>query len=160
MEICFLRHGPAGDPNAWQGDDAERPLTEEGKEQLARVAAGLADLGLVPDLILTSPLLRAGQTAEIVARELGIPERVATEDRLAPGFGRKQLHGILADHPGYPSLMLVGHEPDFSKTAGKLIGGARLAIAKGGLASIDVPDVESLKGTLLRLAPPDMLARL
>jgi phosphohistidine phosphatase len=159
LELHFLRHGLAGDPAQWQGDDAVRPLTEEGRSQLVRVAAGLAALGLVPDLILASPLLRAAQTAEVVAGALGIAERVVTEDRLAPGFGRKQLRGILADHAGHRSLMLVGHEPDFSKTVGKLIGGAHVAVAKGGLASVDVPDVESLKCTLLRLAPPEMLER-
>ena len=122
MELCFLRHGLAGRRSEWKGDDDKRPLTEEGMAQTAREAVGLGKLGLVPDLILTSPLVRARQTAEIAARELGIANRVAVDERLGYGFRRKKLRELLSEHAGVNRLMLVGHEPDFSAVIGKLIG--------------------------------------
>ncbi len=157
MELYFLRHGLAGEPSQWNGDDDDRPLTEEGRARTAREGAGFARLKLVPDLILTSPLVRASQTAEIVARELGIAEQVLTDKRLSPGFGRKRLRKILKDHADQGRLMLVGHEPDFSETIGRLIGGGRVTIEKGGLASVEIPDPQTLRGKLLLMATPDLV---
>ena len=76
MEVYFLRHGLAGDPSQWDGDDAERPLTQAGAAQTTREAHGLARLGIRPDLILTSPLTRACQTADTLAHALGLSDRV------------------------------------------------------------------------------------
>ncbi len=157
MELYFLRHGLAGERSEWQGDDDYRPLTEEGKAQTAREAAGLAKLGFVPDAILTSPLVRARQTADIVARELGIAARLATDERLGPGFGRKELRQIVSEHKAGEKLMLVGHEPDFSDVVGRLIGDANVVLKKGGLAIVELTDPEKPAGRLLCLATPAML---
>lgn len=157
MELYFLRHGLAGERSEWIGNDGERPLTEAGKVQTAREAAGLGKLGLVPDVILTSPLIRAIQTAEILAQELGIPERVVSDERLSPGFGRKKLRRILIEYGDHGKLMLVGHEPDFSQTIGRLIGDARVVIKKGGLACVAITDRDAPRGKLLQIATPEML---
>ena len=121
MELYFLRHGLAGERSEWTGPDEARPLTEAGKTQTANEAAGLTRLGLVPDLILTSPLVRARQTAEILAQGLGVAKRVVIDERLSGGFRRKLLREIDKEHRGQDRLMLVGHEPDFSHVVGRVI---------------------------------------
>jgi phosphohistidine phosphatase len=156
MELIFLRHGLAGERSEWQGRDEDRPLTEAGKAQTAREAAGLKKAGLVPDLIVTSPLVRARQTAEIVARELGIPGRVAIDEGLSPGFRRKQLRRILEQHGGHGRLMIVGHEPDFSKVVGRATGG-EVVLDKGGVAVVEVTDRKAPAGRLVWLVRPGLL---
>jgi phosphohistidine phosphatase len=158
MEIYFLRHGLAGQRTAWQGDDAERQLTEEGKERMAREAVTLDALGIRPDVILTSPLARAYQTAEIVARQLGSLQTLRPDEHLAPGFGLTQLDKILKAHPEARSIMLVGHEPDFSSTIGQLIGGGDVICKKGGIACVELTDPATLRGSLVWLLPPRVLA--
>ena len=156
MKVYFLRHGPAGKRGEWKRDDAARPLTVEGIEKMHRIAATLAALDLGLDAIVNSPLVRAKQTAEIVAQELEMP--LKEDARLAPGFNAELLRGVLLDHPGAKAVMVVGHEPDFSATIGALIGGGSLICKKGGLALVELPDAASHKGELLWLVPPGILA--
>lgn len=158
MELYLVRHGVAANRRDWQGDDADRPLTKEGKQEMQRVAAGIAKLGLALDAILTSPYARASETAEIIAKELGMTDKLAKDDRLEYGFGRKKLRQVMGDYGDAQALMLVGHEPDFSKLIGKLTGG-RVVIDKGGLAHITLPDADTLKGELCWLLPPQVLAK-
>ena len=66
LQLYLLRHADAGDPMAWPGDDAERPLSAKGKRQARRLGSLLADIGWKPDVILTSPKIRAAQTARLV----------------------------------------------------------------------------------------------
>lgn len=157
MELFFLRHGLAGDRSEWQGDDAKRPLTDEGKEKMKRTAATLAALDLGLDVIITSPFVRAQQTAEIVARKLNCS--LVEDKRLAPGFNADQLYKLLLDHPDANTVMLVGHEPDFSETISALIGGGRVVCKKGGLALVELPNAHSRQGELVWLVPPKVLAR-
>ena len=84
VEIFFLRHADAGDPLAWVGPDEDRPLSAKGERQAERVARHLEAIGADPDAIITSPLLRAFQTAEAVAKRLG--REVIISDRLAGGL--------------------------------------------------------------------------
>jgi phosphohistidine phosphatase len=114
------------------------------------------DLGL--DNILTSPLTRAFQTAEIVAEQLGLLDRMEIDDRLSPGFGRADLAEILNDHPRADSIMVVGHEPDFSMTIESLIGGGSVVCKKGSLARVDLTGAGFLSGELIWLIPPKALA--
>lgn len=157
MNIYFLRHGLAGDRSEWQGDDTKRPLTDEGKEKIKRTAITLAALGLGLDGILTSPLVRAKQTAEIVARKLNC--LLVEDKRLAPGFNDDQLEKILLDHPNANTVMLVGHEPDFSETISALIGGGNIVCKKGGLALVELPNAHSKRGELVWLVPPKVLTQ-
>jgi phosphohistidine phosphatase len=158
MILYFLRHGLAGDRDAWAGDDFGRPLTDEGKERMAREAATIAKLDLNLDFILTSPLVRAYQTAEIVTQHLNLTDKLVKDERLAPGFGSNQLAEILKLHPEAQVLMLVGHEPDFSQVIGDLIGGGSVECKKGSLARVDLPNPLSRQGDLVWLIPPKVLA--
>jgi phosphohistidine phosphatase len=159
MKLYFLRHGLAGSRGRWAGPDSERPLTDEGIARMEREAATLGALGLSLDVIVTSPLVRAYQTAEIIARKVDLLDRLVTDERLAPGFGVRELRGILDDHPGAVAVMLVGHEPDFSLAVGDLIGGGTVAFKKGGLGRVDTSDASLGDAELAWLLPPSVLAR-
>jgi phosphohistidine phosphatase len=150
MELYFLRHGEADWPD-WKKSDDERPLTKRGKKEMHAVAALLDRIGASPSLILTSPLPRASQTAEIAAETLKIK---CHEDRLLePGFSPPQLKRLLEKYPD-DDLMLVGHEPDFTETISALTGGS-LKLSKAGVAKIDIE--RSLEdGRLLWLFPPKL----
>jgi phosphohistidine phosphatase len=159
LALYFLRHGQAGNRDEWQGDDSARPLTTDGKRRMQREAAAIRALGVSPDVILSSPLVRAQQTAEIVATGLDLRDRLVMDPRLGPGFDPRQLKALLAAHRDASTLLLVGHEPDFSETISRLIGGGRLDVKKGGLALVELEDRASLAGRLLWLLPPRMLDR-
>src|SRR5262249_62167086 len=104
MDVYFLRHGEADWPD-WKKSDDERPLTKRGKKEMHEVAAFLKRGKARPDLIVTSPLPRASQTAEIAAKHLKVKCR---EDKLvAPGFGRQQLERALEKEPA-ESLIVAG----------------------------------------------------
>jgi phosphohistidine phosphatase len=148
MELYFLRHGEADWPD-WKKSDDERPLTKRGKKQMRDVAKFLDRLKVRPDLIVTSPLPRAAQTAEIAADYL--KAKLRKDELLAPGFGPSKLRTVLKRHRA-KVLMLVGHEPDFTMVISELTG-ASLKLSKGGVALLDV-DPESEEGKLLWLFPP------
>jgi phosphohistidine phosphatase len=159
MILYFLRHGQAGSHIDWKGDDAERPLTKKGKESMYREAETIVQLDLQLDAIITSPLARALQTAEVVGERLMMGERLFQDERLSPGFDGEALAEILEEYKQANAIMLVGHEPDFSETIGALTGG-RVIVKKGGLARVDLqPDSGSLTGDLVWLIPPKALIR-
>ena len=147
MKLYFLRHGKADWPN-WGKPDDERPLTEDGKEQVAAVAKLLAQLEIAP-AIVTSPLPRASQTAEIAGKYL--TQKVRIDPLLRPGFDAGELRKLLKDFSG-KSLMVVGHEPDFTQTLFQLTGG-RTKLSKAGVALVEL-DTTSMKGELRWLVPP------
>src|SRR2546421_79542 len=125
MKVYFLRHGIAEDVSP-SGLDADRRLTREGIEEMERIARGLKRIGLKVDLVLTSPLPRAKETAEIVARALDAENRLEEENALAPGFGLGDLQRIVEERSGIDRLMLVGHNFDLPNVAGQLVGGAAI----------------------------------
>lgn len=155
--IYFLRHGKALSRGEWKDDDGLRPLTPEGEEELREEARALRGLGLAPDVIVTSPLVRARQTAAIVAKALGLQDRVVEDERLTPGFDLRALSRIAADHPEAAQLLVVGHEPDFSATVAALIGGGSVVMKKGGLARVDVTEGQLKRGELVWLLTPPLL---
>jgi phosphohistidine phosphatase len=156
MKLYFLRHGEAGEPSEWAGDDALRPLTDEGRKRMAREARTLERLDLGVDRVISSPLVRALQTAEIVASALRRRDRLVEDSRLGPGFGPDRLAEMLKENKASRDLLLVGHEPSMSATIGHLTGGT-VTLRKGGLARVDVPDRAQLRGTLDWLFPPRLL---
>ena len=133
LDLFFLRHGLADWPN-WKGSDDDRPLTEAGREETHCVASFLARLGVRPQKILTSPLPRASQTADIAAEHLQVP--IETVKSLAKGLDVNALKKMLRDDK-IDSVMLVGHEPDFSRVIEKLTGGD-IKLKKTGVARLDV----------------------
>ena len=147
MQLYFLRHGEADWPN-WKKSDDERPLTDFGKKEMRDVAKFLARLKVRLDLIVTSPLPRASQTAKIAAEYL--KAKLREDELLAPGFGMSELGTILKRHRA-KVIMLVGHEPDFTTVISGLTG-ASLKLSKAGVALVDV-DAESEGGKLLWLFP-------
>jgi len=159
MQLLFLRHGLAEARETWDGDDRARPLTEPGRKAIRRTATCLAELGVVPELVVTSPLARARETAEIAAAGLGVGDRVVEDERLAPGFDAARLRSVLEERHVTGAIMLVGHEPDFGETIAELVGGGRIVCKKGGLARVDVGDAGLRDGALVWLLPPKVLAR-
>lgn len=158
LELYLLRHADAGDPAAWKGDDARRPLSPKGRKQARRTGRWLAELRRRPDRILTSPKDRALETATIVAGALDVEPVV--EQRLGGPLDRNVLAAIVADarrQGELRRLMLVGHDPDFSKLASTLAGGP-IALKKGALARIDLDvdrDPAGGRGTLRWLIPAE-----
>jgi phosphohistidine phosphatase len=147
VKLYLLRHGKAEWPN-WDKPDDDRPLTPEGKDQVAAVAKLLARLEIAP-AIVTSPLPRASQTAEIAGKYLD--QMVRVDPLLRPGFDAGKLKKLLKDFSG-SSLMVVGHEPDFTRTIFQLTGG-QTKLSKAGVALIEL-DAASMKGELRWLVPP------
>lgn len=153
MKVYFLRHGDADWP-AWERPDAERPLNKSGKKEMRKVAKFLSNIGVGPSLILTSPLPRARQTAEIAAKALDLD--FSEEASLAPGFDAEKLSTLLLAYPAN-DVLLVGHEPDFSAAIETLTGG-HVKMAKAGLARVDM-DETGMHGQLAWLLPPKISAQ-
>lgn len=148
MQLYFLRHGEADWPS-WTKPDDERPLTDFGKKEVRQVAKFLNGLKVKPGLIVTSPLPRALQTAEVAAEQL--KTKLRQDEALEPGFGISELRTVLKRHRS-KVLMLVGHEPDFSSVISALTG-ASIKLSKAGVALVDI-DPEAQEGRLLWLFPP------
>ncbi|MBA2254128.1 MAG: histidine phosphatase family protein [Chloroflexi bacterium] len=155
VELYLLRHAHAGDPAAWRGPDEDRPLSVKGRKQSKRLGTFLADGGFRPDAILSSPKLRAVQTAKVVARELRA--KVHTNARLASDVSLEMLERVLDEAPGAQRVVVVGHDPDFSDLL-SLLSGTVLELAKGALARIDIDrPLRPGRGELRWLVPPDAL---
>jgi len=163
MELFLLRHGVAVERGA-RGftDDSARPLTPKGRRQLRKIAAAMQKMDLRFDLILSSPLLRAKQTAEIVATKLRLKKRLKFSNALAPGGDATiLLRQLERAKPSPEKLLLVGHEPDLSRLISLLVTGdlqLRLDFKKGGLCKLDVEKLRAGKCAALAwlLTPKQM----
>ena len=161
-ELYLIRHGVAEERgDAWP-DDAKRPLTEDGMSRMRKAARGLSRLGVVFDIVLTSPLVRARQTAEIVAGGLAPRPSLVNIDALAPDSGYAALITELEKHARKPRIALVGHEPGIGELAARLIGSRHsIEFKKGAICRIDVEDVPpSGPGDLRWFLPPKILGAL
>jgi phosphohistidine phosphatase len=138
-EIYLIRHGIAearGD--AWP-DDAKRPLTEQGMSRLRKSIRGLERIGVSCDVVLTSPLVRARQTAEIVAAGLSPRPSIVTIDSLAPGGSFAAVIADLEKHTRKARIALVGHEPNIGELAARLIGSRHaIEFKKGAVCRVDL----------------------
>jgi phosphohistidine phosphatase len=158
MLLYFVRHGKA----AAGPRDAERPLTDDGADEMRRVARKLAKLGVAFDATLASPLIRARQTAEVLAAAgiAGVVEECAA---LAPGGTLDAALDRVAHHAarGAGRVALVGHEPTLSAWAAHLAGGPTCAfeLKKGGIVGLELPDRPPFEGraTLFWLTSPKLL---
>jgi phosphohistidine phosphatase len=139
-ELCLMRHGIAVMRATGAGlQDARRPLTPEGRARMKEIARALGPAGFAPDWIVTSPLLRAVETAEVVAKALGLDAPPDVCDSLAPGGAPEALLAFLARQPERKKVLVVGHEPDLGEIASRMIGAGRhanLAFKKGGCCLI------------------------
>ncbi|MFH0887080.1 MAG: phosphohistidine phosphatase SixA [bacterium] len=151
MNLFLLRHGDAlpGSP------DEARKLSQKGVKQIKKMAKVLIKTDVSFDLILSSPLIRAMQTAEIVADKF--EGKIETSDVLSPGCKIEVLFQELLKHNNN-SVLIVGHEPDFGHIIGNIIGtGHPIPLRKGGLVLIDIEDPNIQKGTLVWFLDPDIL---
>jgi phosphohistidine phosphatase len=148
MRLYFLRHGQADWPN-WNRPDDERPLTERGKKEMRKVAKFLKALDVSLDHILSSPLPRARQTADIVAERFKL--HVHEDEMLANGFNAQSLKQLLHEY-SVDNIMIVGHEPSFGHVIAEITGGD-CKLSKGGVALVDL-DEKKMKGQLFWLFPP------
>lgn len=155
MLLHLLRHADAGDPEAWTGPDAARPLSDKGRNQSKRLGDHLAAIGFEADTFITSPKIRAAQTAEIVAEPLGT--KVSIDDRLAGGLEIAALEAVLEDAGDPRRVVIVGHDPDFSELLSQLVG-TQLEMKKGAFARVEIErPLRAGAGTLRWLLPPDSL---
>lgn len=164
MELLIFRHGPAGDPKAWKKKgrpDEERPLTPAGKAKTGKAAAGLAALVDGLDFVASSPLRRAVQTADALAKKFKRAERLSLE-ALEPGADPDDAIAALASHADGDRVAFVGHEPHLSALVGALIGaeGARLDLKKAGACLLDVGKPKRGGATLRWLLTPSQLRAL
>ena len=162
IELYLIRHGLAADPDDEHPDDAKRPLTPEGVSRLRREAKGLQALGVTFDQILTSPLVRARQTAEVFAQAQDEKVPVAQVEALAPGGTPAQVVHALAEYARRKAIALVGHEPNLGELAAKLLGTrAPVPFKKGAICCIEFDALPPARpGTLAWFATPKMLRKL
>jgi len=161
-ELYLIRHGVAEERgDAWP-DDSKRPLTEEGTSRMRKAARGLSRLGITFDIVLTSPLVRARQTAEIVAGGLAPRPSLVNIESLAPDAGYAALMADLEKHARKPRIALVGHEPDIGELAARLIGSRRaIEFKKIAICRIDLDEIPpSGPGQLRWFVTPKILLAL
>jgi phosphohistidine phosphatase len=159
LRLYFIRHADAGDSTAWKGDDAKRPLSKKGRRQSERLGDTLSALKVRFDMLLTSPKVRAADTAKIVGRRVGTKPKV--DSRLSAGFDGASLQQLIDGLPAAAgTVALVGHDPDFSAVVSWLTG-APISLPKGTLARVDLADRSAGAdlGLLRWLLPPDAVSR-
>jgi phosphohistidine phosphatase len=154
MELFIIRHAWAAErSDAAYPDDDLRPLTDKGRERFARMIAALVPRGLSPQLIITSPILRCVQTAEILAAGVGGKAKVFQRNELRPGGDPKHLLAWTEEHAaGLEQVAWVGHAPDVGCLIAALIGldNGWLDFKKGAIAAVGFPESPELGGGELR----------
>ncbi len=138
MQIYLLRHGIAEDARPRQSD-ADRSLTEEGREKLRRILKRARAAEVSPSLILSSPLKRAVQTAEEAAAALGYEDRILLTRALIPEASPREVWDEIRVHRPEPAILLASHEPLMSSTMAYLLRSPALMVdfKKGALVRID-----------------------
>ncbi len=165
MILYIVRHAIAV-PRGTSGiKDDERALTEEGIEKMVRASKGLVSLGYIPEIILSSPLIRARQTAEILVKTFGKGVELEIIPALAPSGSRQKLYGEIGMRAKkHQSLMLVGHQPSLGEIAGEIAWGSaehHVDFKKGGACAIELESVQGTpKGTMVSLLTPSILRKL
>ena len=141
-ELYFIRHGLAEERgDAWP-DDNKRPLTDEGMSRLRKAARGLARIGVSVDVVLSSPLVRGRQTAEIVAGALDPRPSLLNVDSLATDGSYAAIIADLEKHARKLRIALVGHEPQIGELAARLIGSRHaIEFKKGAVCRVDIDDL-------------------
>ncbi|MGG6297554.1 phosphohistidine phosphatase SixA [Leptolyngbya sp. AN02str] len=163
LELYIIRHGLAGEHGSYANDN-ERPLTEEGVRKTQQVAQRLLELGLKFDVLLTSPLVRARQTAEIL-QQAGLSKHLDESATLAPGGSLQEWLGWLdtwRNSAKGDRIAIVGHEPGLSEWAEQLAWGSIhhcLVLKKAGVIGLSLPSHGTPLGQseLFWLTPPRFL---
>jgi len=165
MRLYIVRHAIAA-PHGTPGiQDDDRDLTKEGIKRMREAAAGLRSLDYVPELLLSSPLIRALRTAEILLEAFGKGIELKTTSALAPSSSRQELYKEMARYSkGLKSLMIVGHQPSLGEIAGEIAWGSPehfVELKKGGACAIEVESTEGVpKGSMISLLTPSILRKI
>ena len=165
MNLYVVRHAIAvqrGTPG--YEDDSQRPLTDEGRKKMKKIVKRLSGLNLELDTILSSPYVRARDTAKILAKEFGGKDRIAFSDNLIPPGNFEKLIQEIQEKYDVNSLALVGHEPMLSSLISWLTTGntdVRLALKKGGVAYLSSDNLyQNGRATLEWLLTPGLMVEL
>ena len=161
-ELYFIRHGLAEERgDAWP-DDSKRPLTDEGMSRIRKAARALARIGVTIEVVLTSPLVRARQTAEQLAAGLDPRPSMVNVDSLAPDGSYAAVIADLEKHGRKCRIALVGHEPMIGELAARFIGSRHpIEFRKGAVCRIDLEDLPPAgPGDLAWLLTPKILRAL
>jgi phosphohistidine phosphatase len=147
MNLYVLRHGIAVDPGSPEfPNDADRPLTPKGERKLQQIAEAMLALEISFDLILSSPYVRARQTAELVAEAFGARRKLEFSDTLTPAGSPKKLIELLNGlRPPPENVLLSGHEPYLSGLISLLLSGApglSVVMKKGGLCKLGIEQLK------------------
>jgi phosphohistidine phosphatase len=142
MVIYFLRHANAGQKQfSDAAKDEKRPIDKIGEEQSHDVGRALAAIGVTVNVIISSPLTRATQTAAIVSQELGHEEKLVIDDSLRPEATFDKFKALLNRHKDKASIMVVGHDPSMTEFVNKVLSGggplAAIEMKKGGVAKVE-----------------------
>jgi phosphohistidine phosphatase len=161
-ELYLIRHGVAEERGPAWPDDTKRPLTGDGISRLKKSAAGLRRLGVTFDVILTSPLTRTRQTADVIAAGIDPRPSIVAVDSLAPDGSPAAVLADLEKHARRHAIALVGHEPNIGELAARLLGARRsIEFKKGAVCRIDVDTLTpSGPGALRWFLTPKMLRTL
>ncbi|HSL04215.1 MAG TPA: histidine phosphatase family protein [Nitrospiraceae bacterium] len=141
MDCVLLRHGIAVERDEWEGLDGDRPLTERGAKRVAQVADGLNRINVQPTHILSSPLIRAIETAKIARRSLRARSAIHIVDELLPDAPPHRLVTILHNLPPESCVLCIGHEPQLGMAASVLLSGrvsASFSLKKAGACLIEL----------------------
>ena len=160
QEIFILRHGHAENLTA-NGieNDFDRVLTDEGVEKVKRLSFYISKLKEEINLILTSPLTRAKQTAELFISNLSPKPELEIVNFLSSGTSIKEIVKGILPYSSYNKLVLVGHAPDLEMFLGKLIGAERIKLKKGALAKVVLNNNIELAGELEWLITPKLIKK-
>lgn len=145
MKIYLLRHGIATERED-PARDSERPLTSKGRQEMEGIAAALKKLKVKPDLILSSPYLRADQTARIVAKEFNLEKSLKHTDLLVPEANPEALIEAIGREYQVDELALVGHYPNMGLLLEAFLGlnmDSQIVLKKGGLCCLSVDDIHA-----------------
>jgi phosphohistidine phosphatase len=164
LRCVLFRHGIAAEREEWTGKDADRPLTDNGKRKVRRAAAGLRQLDVRPSRVLTSPLMRAVETAKLLHVTLAVRSSLRSVDELLPDAPAEKMIGLLHDLSPGSCVLCVGHEPHLGMTASLLLSGrlsGAFPLKKAGACLIELPlPVKPGRGRLIWWLTPSQLRRI
>ncbi len=164
MQLILMRHAIAEQRGVSYPDDALRPLNREGRRRHRLVSEALRRTGVRFDELVSSPLVRARQTADITARVYGWKREIVETDALGAGFSVPAVRDFLSHFPDDATLLCIGHEPDLSTLAARLLhasGDVEIGFRKSGVMGLDLPEgLEPGSAVLLYFLKPGQMARL
>lgn len=162
LELYLIRHGVAAERGREFPDDSKRPLTSAGIARLRKEARGLAAYGVDIDVVISSPLARAKQTADVIAQAMSSKPSVVLVDALAPAGSPAAVLQEIARQSRKGRVALVGHEPNIGELAARLIGSRTpIAFKKGAVCRIDFDVIPPRgSGQLRWFVTPKMLRKL